>query len=378
MKPDMRWLDVERFPLWEAWGADRKTLLETCSRIRDVFKDTDRKGGWTYEFMQDAMRIWNEARAPAPDNIKGSLYRRAAVYFGIARYPMIDSPLKKEAYEKQKESLREGWRYFPYETQDVKIPFMGKDISGIFARPSLKNEIILPEAVLLTGGTQMAKEDLEQVIDQILQSGMACLAIDMPGTGDSAWKLTIDADDVYLKAVKYLASRGDIDTNRIGAFGIGMGGYWALLTAAIAPEIKAVVNAGGPVHRAFEKDHLNGLPERIKKVLAHAQGYNPNKKEDITKSLEDLSGFSLLKRNRIKSIACPVVSINGNDDSYVPIDDLFLISEECGIKQDEWVYQGDGHCAPRSFKEWMPRAIVWMANRLGGRERIPRPDLVKL
>jgi esterase/lipase len=374
----MQWLDIERFPLWEAWGADRRTLLETCSRIGSLLDDTDLLSGWTFEFMQDAMRMRDEARAPAPANMKGMLYRKASVYFGIATYPMINTPLKEEAYARQREMSAAGRQFLPYLVEDVRIPFMGKEIVGHFAKPRLSGEIVLPEAVLLTGGAQMAKEDLETVVSKIAECGMACLSIDMPGTGESAWKLSADADDVYLKAVKYLAARGDVDANRIGAFGIGLGGYWALLLAAIAPEVKAVVNVGGPVHASFGKEHVERYPDRLKKVLAHVQGYNPDKTDDVEKALDNMGQYSLVKRNRIRSIDCPVVSIDGRDDPYVPIDDLFAISSECGIKQDEWVYDGDTHCAPKHFNEWMPRAVIWMANRIGGPERIASPDLARL
>lgn len=378
LKPDMQWLDIERFPMWEAWGADREEILQTCSRINSLLENTDQEGGWTYEFVQDAMRWWREARAPAPADLKGLHYRKSSVYFGIATYPMINTPLKKEAYTRQKEASAAGRPFLPYVVEDVRVPFMGKEIIGHFAKPRLTSEIVLPEAVLLTGGAQMSKEDLGPVVSKIAECGMACLSIDMPGTGESAWKLSVDADEVYMKAAKYLAARGDIDTNRIGAFGIGLGGYWALLLAAAAPEIKAVVNVGGPVHKTFGKEHVEGFPERLKKVLTHVQGYDPDMREDVEKALGNLEHYSLLKRNRIRSIECPVVSIDGRDDPYVPIDDLFAISEECGIKQDEWVYDGDTHCAPKHFNEWMQRAVIWMANKIGGPERIQRPDLARL
>lgn len=143
-------------------------------------------------------------------------------------------------------------------------------------------------------------------------------------------------------------------------------------------EIKAAVNVGGPVHKAFAKEHLDQFPGHIKKVLAHVQGYNPDKKEDVEKALDMMGQYSLVKRNRIRNIDCPVVSIDGRDDPYVPINDLFAVSEECGIKQDEWVYDGDTHCAPKHFNEWMSRAVVWMANRIGGPERIAPPDIARL
>jgi pimeloyl-ACP methyl ester carboxylesterase len=117
------------------------------------------------------------------------------------------------------------------------------------------------------------------------------------------------------------------------------------------------------------------LPGYCKLALSCAMGYDPG---DFEKALGALTDFSLLKAVDLRRINIPLLSINGSNDPVVPIEDLFIIAEEGGVKQDEWVFQEDGHCAPRRFGEWMPRAVDWVANRIGGRERIPRPDIVKL
>jgi esterase FrsA len=157
--------------------------------------------------------------------------------------------------------------------------------------------------------------------------------------------------------------------------GLGFGGYWSVASAATCPELKAAVSSGGPVHRTFSHENLKKLPGYYKLALSCALGYDPG---DFDKALGALTDFSLLKSVDLRRITSPLLSINGSNDPVVPIEDLFIIAEEGGVKQDEWVFQEDGHCAPHRFSEWMPRAVDWMANNLGGSERIPRPDLVKL
>ncbi len=80
---------------------------------------------------------------------------------------------------------------------------------------------------------------MHPIASRIVRDGMACLSVDMPGTGESEWKLEPPgANDVYAKAIKYLAGRGD-DPGRIGMIGTGFGGYWSLASAATCPELKA-------------------------------------------------------------------------------------------------------------------------------------------
>jgi esterase/lipase len=376
LKPDMQWLSREKFPVWEAQGADRKDMADACSKAGDLMEGADSKGGWTYEFMRLGGACMGEARSPAHSGHKNSLFRKASVYYGIAKYPFIDSMLKIDAYAWQRKALSEGNRYFPYYVKEVRIPFMGSEIAGRFAWP--RKEVTLPEAVLLAGGADMAKEDLQDIENRVLEAGMACLSIDMPGTGESAWKLSESSIDVYFRAVHYLATLGDVDVNRIGVFGLGFGGYWALYCGSACPDVKAVVNCGSPVHKAFRSDRLDRLPDFMKKALAFVQGLDPKKPEEVQKGLDRLPEYSLLKEKRLQDVVCPVLSINGDSDPWVPIDDLFILREEGGIRQEEWVYREDGHCAPYHYKEWMPRAVDWLANTLGGKERVSSPEPARL
>jgi esterase FrsA len=211
---------------------------------------------------------------------------------------------------------------------------------------------------------------------KIVGDGMVCMVVDMPGTGESAWKLEPpDGNEVYSRAIKYLASRWTGDPSRLGMMGIGFGGYWSLASASTCPEIKAAVDCGAPVHRAFAQENVKQWPGYMKVALSKALGYDL---KDFEKAYGLLGEFSLLKREDLRRIACPILSINGSDDPYVPIEDLFMIAEEGGVIQEEWVYREDTHCAPRRYVEWMPRAVNWLANQIGGRERIPRPDLAHL
>ncbi len=378
LKPDKEWLYRQKFPVWEAQGADRKEMTTACSKAGDLIEGAGSKGGWTYEFMCLGGAWMGKARVPIHAYRKNSFFRKASAYYGIAKYPFIDSLLKRDAYSRQRTALSEGRRYFPYAVREVRIPFMGAEIIGRFASPHPKKEITLPEAVLLAGDAEMAKEDLQDVENKVLEAGMACLSVDMPGTGESAWKLSEGSIAVYTKAIHHLATLGSVDVNRIGVIGLGFGGYWALYCGSACPDVKAVVSCGSPVHKAFMHDRLDKLPDFMRKTLAFDLGLDPADPGEIQKGLDGLAEYSLLKEGRLQDVTCPVLSINGDLDPWVPADDLFILREEGGIAQEEWVFRGDGHCAPNHYGEWMPRAVGWLANVLGGRERVPSPGPVRL
>ncbi|OPY30111.1 MAG: fermentation/respiration switch protein [Methanocella sp. PtaU1.Bin125] len=373
---ELQWLEFEKFPIWEACGADRGRLREIASRSGGPLFEPDGRNGWATGFMREGDRLMDRARSPAIGDLeKADLYDQAALYYGIAKMPSAETPAKRQAYQRQRKALAEAGPRFPFTFRREEIPLGDRKIVGYYYEPGQPREITRPEAVLLTGGADVTKEDVHAVALQIVRDGMACLSVDMPGTGESEWKLRPPGtDNVYDKAIKYLAGRGD-DPGRIGMMGLGFGGYWAIASAATCPELKAAVNCGGPVHRTFSHESLKKLPGYYKLALSSAMGYDP---ADFDKALGILGEFSLLKCVDLRRIDIPLLSVNGSNDPVVPIEDLFIIAEEGGVKQDEWVFQEDGHCAPHRFPEWMPRAVDWLANRLGGRDRMPRPDIVQL
>jgi esterase FrsA len=371
---ELHWLSDEKFPIWEAYGADGRTLRELAARTCGPLFKPDGRSGWACVFTGEGDRFRDKARSPARSNPeKVELYEKAMLYYGIAKMPAIETPKKRDAYQRQREILEEAKEYFPFSFRRVEIPLGDQKIIGYHYEP--EKEITWPEAVLLSGGADVTKEDMHFIASRIIRDGMACLSIDMPGTGESEWKLEPPGiNDVYSRAIKYLAGSGD-NPNRIGMAGLGFGGYWSLASAATCPELKAAVNAGGPVHRTFAHENLKKLPGYYKLALSSALGYDA---EDFEKALGILADFSLLKCVDLRRIDIPVLSINGSSDPYVPIEDLFIVAEEGDVKQDEWVFQEDGHLAPHRFGEWMPRAVDWLANRIGGPDRMPRPELYHL
>jgi hypothetical protein len=140
-------------------------------------------------------------------------------------------------------------------------------------------------------------------------------------------------------------------------------GYYAVKLALLDPNVKAAVNVGGPVHLSFTLEHAVNVHQGMIKTIAHAMG------EDLDQSLEEMIAkiepFSLATQGLLRppERQAPLLSINGDQDPLVTIRDLYVISES-GIVQVEWVYEGDGHCAPRNAGEHVPKAAAWIKAQL--------------
>ena len=78
--------------------------------------------------------------------------------------------------------------------------------------------------------------------------GIATLVFDGPGQGEGEYDFAIRGDyEVAVKAVvDFVETRGDLDTARIGLWGVSLGGYYAPRAAAFEKRIKACIALGGP------------------------------------------------------------------------------------------------------------------------------------
>jgi len=107
-------------------------------------------------------------------------------------------------------------------------------------------------------GLDSVKEELQATAEYMLNRGLAIIAIDGPGQGETEYELPIEPayERVATAVADYLEGRGDIDPGRIGGFGVSLGGYYAARAAAYEPRIRATVSLAGPYQWSLDWDIL--------------------------------------------------------------------------------------------------------------------------
>ena len=204
----MRPFVEERFDGWVAAGANEEELDAALRRIHDPLGTGP--GSWVYELSLPAAkheRAAEDAEAAGDTAEAAREYGKAAVFYFIARFPFISIPAKAEAYRKHIECYLRAAESFDPPIEIVRIPFEEKEIIGYLRVPRREK----PPVVVLTGGVDTWKSDVEQQVNAMLAEGMAVFAFDMPGTGESEWPLEPDSDRVYSRALRYLKARPDLD-----------------------------------------------------------------------------------------------------------------------------------------------------------------------
>ena len=197
--------------------------------------------------------------------------------------------------------------------------------------------------MLTIGGLATRKEDMAEEGAAFLRHGMGILALDMPGTGEAPIKADVGAEKMFSAALDYLAKRPEIDRRRIILRGLGWSGYWAAkLAITERARVKGAVVQGAPIHFYFQ-------PDWQKKSLAsdalfdlfpaRAAVFGVNALDDF---LAYGTRMSLQDEGLIDKPAAPMLLVNGEKDSQVPIWDLDLMLHNGSVKE-AWVNPNGGH-----------------------------------
>lgn len=242
-------------------------------------------------------------------------------YARVARYPVPSSPLKRVAYDRSRELYLRAMAGASPPLERVAIPGAGP---AYLRRPPTAVPVPI---VACWGGIDAFKE--ERRTEAYLRQGWATLALDMPGTGESA---DVDANAYWDAVFDRIGSRSDLDARRVAIVGNSTGGYWAAkLAHTHRQRIAAAVDHGGPAHHAFTREWIaraerGEYPFEYADALARAFRFAPGAWADEAPRL------SLLAQGVLDRPCAPLLLVDGEDDSVFPIADLQLVLSRGGPK----------------------------------------------
>ncbi|MGP0093841.1 MAG: alpha/beta hydrolase family protein [Xanthobacteraceae bacterium] len=280
-------------------------------------------------------------------------YLNAWRYYSFARWPVTNSPGKERAYALALEAFADYARYLDPPLELVRIPFEGKEIVGYLQLP----KGIRPAPLVLTiSALDSRKEDNVERGQAFLTHGVGVFSLDMPGTGQAPIKIDVGAERMFSRSLDYLAARPEVDARRIVVQGGSWSGYWSAKLGILERDrLKGVVVQGGPIHSYFQPDWQTkalGTREYLFDLFpARAAVYG-------VKTLDEFLAYgprmSLKELGLIEKPSAPMLLVNGDNDSQVPIADLDILLHN-GSPKDAWVNPAGGHMGRSA--EWPDRKI---------------------
>jgi esterase FrsA len=289
-------------------------------------------------------------------------------YFG--QWPAPTSPGKQAAYRRAIDAYLQHARNFDPPLEVVRIPFGAKEIVGYLRLPANAPRPV--PLVLAISGLDSRKETVAETYDAALPEGIGFLAVDSPGTGQAPLKAGEAAEQMYSRVLDYLATRGEIDKNRILVHGQSFGAYWAAkLAFSEAKRLAGAVVQSPPIHRTFQPDFFRGrmyTREYLFDLLpASLFVYGMKSADDL---IAFLPKMSLQAQDLLGKPSAPMLVVGGTKDTQVPIDDLELLLNTGSDPREAWINPAGGHMG-RTPGTWPDPVIFrkiilpWEVRRLG-------------
>ena len=346
-------------------GVKSEDAREALSNIHSLDRD-EWAAAWGAIGERYDKRAQSEEAAKNSDAARDD-YFWAFRYYTVARWPVPNSAGKQKAYLAALAAFRNYGKFLDPPVEIINVPFEGKSIRGYLRLPK---DVRPAPMVLMINGTDSRKEDEVQGHDGLYRSGIGVVAVDMPGTGESPVKADVGSERIFSRVLDYLATRPEVDSKRIVAWGVSYGGHWSANLAYVErPRLRGAVVQGGPIHDYYpaewQKKSL-GTPEYLFDLFAaRAAIYG-------VESLDEFYAYgprlSLKTQGFVGQPSAPMLVLNGEKDTQVPISDLYVLLQSGGTAKWSWVNPDGGHTG-RS-QEWPNSRIAeeivtpWIKARL--------------
>jgi 2,6-dihydroxypseudooxynicotine hydrolase len=303
--------------------------------------------------------IGREALAAGKLLSAGEHLQRAGVYYHFGKFLFVhDLDQMKAAHAKAVECRRLALPHLSPPGERVAIPFEGRHLYGILRKPAgAVPPAGRPPVMIMCCGLDSAKEETDAYEAPFLTRGIAILVFDGPGQGEAEYDWPIRGNyEAAVKAVcDYVETRADLDTKRIGLWGVSLGGYYAPRSAAFEPRIRACVALSGPYDMGANWDSLPELTREALRVRSHARTPEEGRANASTLSLEGVAG----------RITCPIYIVAGEQDRVIPWQDAERLAREVKGPVVFSLIEDGGHVANNRGYKWRPQTADWMAEQLG-------------
>ncbi len=331
---------------------------------------------WAAAWSAVADGYMAKAKAAADPKEADANFVRAWRLYYFGQWPAPTSAGKQAAYQRAIDAYLQHARFFDPPLEVVRIPFEGKEIVGYLRLPAnTKRPVPL---VLAISGLDSRKETVAETYAAALAEGIGFFAVDSPGTGQAPLKADETSDRMYSRVLDYLATRPEIDRNRILVHGQSFGAYWAAkLAHTEAKRLAGAVTQSPPIHRTFQPDFFRGrmyTREYLFDLLpASLFVYGLKSADEL---IAFLPKMSLQAQHLLGKPTAPILVVGGTRDTQVPIDDLELLINSGSVPREAWINPAGGHMG-RTAGTWPDPVIFrqvilpWEVRRLNQKPDAP-------
>jgi alpha-beta hydrolase superfamily lysophospholipase len=331
-------------------GTDYLDFAATLSRISH-WEDWCSEWGRTAEEYEG---LATRAEEAGHDVTAMAAWRHAGLAWHWAKFVFVTDPdQQRAAHDRSVAAYARGAAGLAPPAARVLVPYGTSLLPALLRVPPSTGA---PPVVVMAPGLDSVKEELQATAGYFCARGMATLALDGPGQGESEYELAIEPayERVAAAALDFLSGRPEVDASRAGMFGVSLGGYYAARAMAFEDRFTAGVDLAGPYRFDIGWDDL---PPMTRATFRHR---SRSADDDAARAF----AASLTLEHAAPHITRPLLVVHGRQDRIVgPWHAEQLASAAPGA---ELVMIGDGnHGVTNHAFATRSHIADWMADRLG-------------
>lgn len=281
----------------------------------------------------------------------------AAVTYHFAKFVFThDLEQLRAAHDKAVANYRAGVGGAAYPGELVNIAYGSAVLRGVLRLPDASGA---PHpVVIMVPGLDATKEEMHRFCEVFLRRGLATVCCDGPGQGEAEFDLPIrpDWEAVASPVVDFVATRPELDADRIGLAGVSLGGYYAARAAAVETRLRAAASIGGCYDLTSCWTQLPELTKRAFALRSHSTDWD----ETLRKAGEiDLDAVPAIER--------PFLVVHGGRDLLFDVTHakrLLAKAGDYGVLIDEPT--GDHVCHNLAYRV-RPAVADWLVEKLAAR-----------
>jgi dipeptidyl aminopeptidase/acylaminoacyl peptidase len=285
----------------------------------------------------------------------GGHLAQAALYYHFAKFLFVQDPSQlRAAHGAAVRCLNDALPHLSPPGERAEIPFDGAVLVGVLRRPAGPGP---HPVVVLIPGLDSAKEEFRAVEQVFLDRGLATFSVEGPGQGEAEYDLAIRPDwevpgGAILDAVSEMPG---IDGNRIGLWGVSLGGYYAPRLASGDRRVRACIALSGPYDFGQGWDERPELTREAFRVRSKSAGPD----QAAARAAE------LTLAGRAGRIIAPLLVVAGRRDRLTDWEQGRRLADEAAGPVEFLLLDEGGHgCANVAYRH-RPYAADWMARQLG-------------
>ena len=345
-------------------GIDYNDFARTTAAI-------DRWEEWLERWTETAgvhVALADSAAAAGEQRSAGEAYARAAVTFHFSKFVwVLDAERHRANTMAAIRCLYEAHARLDPTAERVEAAMDGGTVVANLRRPPAGPAGPAAPAepgaagrfplVLLIPGLDSTKEEFFCWESVSLARGMATLSLDGPGQGETGLAMHIRPDyelaaGAILDAV---ADRPELDSDRIGAVGVSLGGHYVVRAAAFEPRIRALAGVSGPYDFAAGWD---AMPSLTRETVVHHTGATSEAQARARAGELNLDGVA-------ERVRAPCLVVTGRRDRVIAWEQTKRIAD--AVPGAEWVLYDDGtHVCNNIPYKYRPLVADWMHAHLTG------------